>query len=920
MKKNIQKTFLRRINTKTFYLMTLFALVAVAVMGFLLVPTFNNTGTVSAQDRADVEQRATSEMLNISLNIKTAGNFAILADRGISDTGNSKIKGNVGVAGKDAEVSLDRASIQGNTYINQEGQSVDTLRAQKDLAASFNAINQLPCTDVADAELGGRKFTPGVYCLSSARLAGQVVLDAENDPKAVFLFRVAGSLNTKGDSGVSLVNSAQANNVFFVAGDSVNVGKNSDFQGSIFAENSVKVDNGATVSGRVLSLKGDVTLDGATVVLADGTLEICKVVDPTAPGAAALTGRIFQFTVTGVTQVIEAPANGCSGPFVVPNAGAVVITEQNTSRAPGSAVLVPGNFQLIDVRQINRQPGAPNAVTGFNLPLRTANVTVPMGGVASQVTVQFTNQFAIVGFIEICKQALDGDVSGFFDFTIDGVPQQTSLPAQPLQVFMTPAGSCTGLIAVTLPSTGEGTPREGIVTVRELAEVGFFFVGATTNPATRLRSVTIVNNTTTAGIVTAQVFEGTGSNQTIINFFDASNPARVKVCKVAGPGIAEGTLFNFTVSGTAPVFDPVTGAFSTVAVTRTFDVQAGPAAQGGFCRFVPDATGLITSQQRFVVGTNVTITENGPLTTGGANPLDIRVARILSSSGFVTPAIAGNVFFPPNGTVRTVVVPVRRQVVEVEFTNFVFQPGLLKVCKVAGPGVAVGTLFTFDVTFDRLQGTFPGAPNTITRTITLAAGDAAQGGICTFIDGPFTPGLNGFQTFNVGSLVTVTERTTTPATTVTGITTSSGGAITTNLGGRTGTVSIVGGTVIGGVVVPGVTIIQFVNSVVAAAVCTPTTTVSEGNLFPGGIVSFGVTSGPGSATFDHVNAGTGLQSLTVVGTPTNATVNIPAFTPGTFAPATVTFTPNDPSQAVDFTIRSASTFHAANTRVRCAQQ
>ena len=101
-------------------------------------------------------------------------------------------------------------------------------------------------------------------------------------------------------------------------------------------------------------------------------------------------------------------------------------------------------------------------------------------------------------------------------------------------------------------------------------------------------------------------------------------------------------------------------------------------------------------------------------------------------------------------------------------------------------------------------------------------------------------------------------------------------------------------------------------------VCTPTTTVTEGNLFPGGVVSFGVTSGPGSVTVDHVNAGTGLQSLTVVGTPVNAIVNIPAFTPGTTAPVTVTFTPINPGLGVDFTLRAASTFHAANIRVRCA--
>ena len=102
-----------------------------------------------------------------------------------------------------------------------------------------------------------------------------------------------------------------------------------------------------------------------------------------------------------------------------------------------------------------------------------------------------------------------------------------------------------------------------------------------------------------------------------------------------------------------------------------------------------------------------------------------------------------------------------------------------------------------------------------------------------------------------------------------------------------------------------------------AQTCTPTTTVTEGDLAPGGIPSFGVSSGPGSVTVDHVNAGTGLQSLTVVGKQANVVVNIPPFTPGTFDPVTATFTVIDPSQPVDFTLRAASTFHAIFIRVRC---
>jgi hypothetical protein len=101
-----------------------------------------------------------------------------------------------------------------------------------------------------------------------------------------------------------------------------------------------------------------------------------------------------------------------------------------------------------------------------------------------------------------------------------------------------------------------------------------------------------------------------------------------------------------------------------------------------------------------------------------------------------------------------------------------------------------------------------------------------------------------------------------------------------------------------------------------AATCTPSTTVTEGDLFPGGPASFTVTSGPGSVTVDHVDRGTGLQSFTVVSA-TNAIVTIPPFTPGTFAPVTATFTVIDPSQPVDFTLRAASLFHSIFIRAQC---
>lgn len=113
-------------------------------------------------------------------------------------------------------------------------------------------------------------------------------------------------------------------------------------------------------------------------------------------------------------------------------------------------------------------------------------------------------------------------------------------------------------------------------------------------------------------------------------------------------------------------------------------------------------------------------------------------------------------------------------------------------------------------------------------------------------------------------------------------------------------------------------ILGLANLAVSAQHCNiaPMTTVTEGNLFPGGLASFSVTSGVNSVTVDHVNAGTGLQSFTVLSV-TNATVTIPPFVPGTFSPVTATFTAINTAQPVAFNLRAASTFHAANIQVRC---
>jgi hypothetical protein len=118
----------------------------------------------------------------------------------------------------------------------------------------------------------GKILTPGVYHEAALGLAaGNVVtLDAQNDPNAIFIFKVDSSFVDSGTllspTKVLLVNGAQARNVWFVTGLDITIGSGTTWNGNILAGRTATVLDGSTVNGRVLggaSGAGAITLTGA---------------------------------------------------------------------------------------------------------------------------------------------------------------------------------------------------------------------------------------------------------------------------------------------------------------------------------------------------------------------------------------------------------------------------------------------------------------------------------------------------------------------------------------------------------------------------------------------------------------------------------------------------------------------------------
>jgi hypothetical protein len=202
---------------------------------------------------------ATPAAAQISLG--TAQNFGVLGGSAVTNTGPSTVNGNVGVSPGTSVTGFPPGVVIGGTIHSNDAVAV---QAQNDLTTAYNSIAATPCTvDLTGQNLGGLTLTPGVYCFSSsAQLTGALVLDAQGNPNALFLFKIGSTLTTSSGASVRVINGGTpCNHVFWQVGSSATIGTASSFAGDILALTSITLTTGASTSGRTLARNGAVTLD-----------------------------------------------------------------------------------------------------------------------------------------------------------------------------------------------------------------------------------------------------------------------------------------------------------------------------------------------------------------------------------------------------------------------------------------------------------------------------------------------------------------------------------------------------------------------------------------------------------------------------------------------------------------------------------
>lgn len=148
--------------------------------------------------------------------------------------------------------------------------------ARADFLGAYAAIKSdtvTPCTGTLLSTIGGGPvpLTPGVYCTGAALTgAGELTLDAEGDPNAVWIFKIGAAL-TGTNFSVVMINGGQPCNVFWAPSAGVTM-TTSALKGNILAggaTGSITMTAGAnTLVGRALA-NDTVTMTNANVIGCD---------------------------------------------------------------------------------------------------------------------------------------------------------------------------------------------------------------------------------------------------------------------------------------------------------------------------------------------------------------------------------------------------------------------------------------------------------------------------------------------------------------------------------------------------------------------------------------------------------------------------------------------------------------------------
>lgn len=202
----------------------------------------------------------------------TAADFAAFTTVGaFNNDGTTVLVGDIGTnAG--AFGGFPPGIVMGETHV------ADGVSAQAgiDLGIAYNAVSALDECSVLGTTLGnGQVLTPDVYCLGAAStLNGTLILDGQNNPNSVFIFKIDGALSASALSMVTLINSATFDHVYWQITGRFDLGAGSVFRGTVLGGGAIELLEGSAIVGRALTTAGAISLHNNEIVSLESALPV----------------------------------------------------------------------------------------------------------------------------------------------------------------------------------------------------------------------------------------------------------------------------------------------------------------------------------------------------------------------------------------------------------------------------------------------------------------------------------------------------------------------------------------------------------------------------------------------------------------------------------------------------------------------
>jgi hypothetical protein len=206
------------------------------------------------------------------INLKTAADFTILSETGISTTGVTSILGDIGVSpiaataitgfglimntnNQSSHTPIVTGEVYGPNYAPPSPTKMTT--AVSDMRTAFTTANGLvyPAPIVAQyaGNISGQTLRAGLYKWSTGVLVTNAGVTLTGGPNDVWVFQIAQNLTVNNGAIIHLLGGAQAKNIFWVVSGKATLGTTVNFSGVILSKTLISLNTGATVTGRLLA-------------------------------------------------------------------------------------------------------------------------------------------------------------------------------------------------------------------------------------------------------------------------------------------------------------------------------------------------------------------------------------------------------------------------------------------------------------------------------------------------------------------------------------------------------------------------------------------------------------------------------------------------------------------------------------------